>query len=156
MNSGLLLAHSLVTPIHRVTKVARRVFGAAETLQEWYLLWQSFMPMVYKAAVNTSLALPAYRESRLHVLLRYGNISLLHLNLNFPGSQNHRRSVCFICLGDFYPLLFLKILLACCLGKRRFWITPGTDSRLPGRKEDAARCFLGCWLADRKARTSLQ
>lgn len=68
--------------------------------------------------------------------------------------ESHRRSTYFICLGDFFPLSFLKILLACCLGKRRFWIKAGTDSGLPGRKEDAPHCFLGCCLADRRARTN--
>lgn len=104
----------------------------AEPLQYRLFAGRAFCLLVYRAIVNTSFAFPACRESWLHVAPRYGNFSVLRLNLHLTSlSESHRVSLCFIVWPIFSPSSFWKSL-GLLTWKTRFWITAGIDVGLPG------------------------
>ena len=101
------------------------------------------LPLVYRAIVNTSFAFPACRESWLHVALRYGNFSVLRLNLHLTSPSNHTERVCvsFVWL-IFSPFSFWKVPWLVDLEKPGFELQQVLTS---GCRAALFSGMLSCW-----------
>lgn len=110
------------------------------------LLWQSFLPLVYKVAVNTSFAFPAYRASGLHVAPREGNFSLLCWNLRLTDPWNHTEGACVSFVWVIFPpstFPFRKVPWLVDLEKAGFELhTAGTEV---GLLDALFSGMLTCW-----------
>lgn len=133
------------------------LWRAAQPLR-WYLLLQSLLYLVS----GLQWTLPLH-----FLLLGKGGRMWPWDTANFfltpfkPGPHwplgSQWRAVCFLCRGWFYfPSFAQKSLGLLTWKKRRVCIPAGVTEGHGGHQEKAVCCFLGGWLADEKARTSLQ